>query len=345
MNWLGPPSSLRRYLIYGGMGPIIALNLWVLQQVYLYFEYLITILAIAAILAFLLNYLVDRLERLSLRRGRAILVVLVLTVISLGILGFLGLPIAIDQAKQLLERLPELADTSNKSLQTLAALGRRYRLPIDVDEVTADFILQLKGVATQLPGVAFTTLGRFVDTALILVLAVYMLFYGGSLWRGMMGLLPPPLGTVISQSLRLNIQGFFTAQLVLGGFMFMTLLPFMGLLGVDFGFLFALIIGIAQLIPVIGATLGIGLVFLLVILQNFWLAIKIALIAIILQQIKDNILAPKLLGDMIGLNPLWQFIALLIGGRVAGLLGVFLAIPLAATFKSTVQTMQQRQTP
>lgn len=345
MKWLGPPASLRRYLIYGSMGPIIALNLWVIQQVYLYFEYLITVLAIAAILAFLLNYLVDRLERLSFQRGRAILVVLVLTVISLGILVFLGLPIAMDQAKQLLERLPELADTSNKSLQILASLGQRYRLPIDVDEVTADFILQLKSVITQLPGVAFTTLGRFVDTALILVLAVYMLFYGGSLWQGMMGLLPPPLGTVISQSLRLNIQGFFTAQLVLGGFMFLSLIPFMGLLGVDFGFLFALIIGIAQLIPVVGATIGIGLVFLLVILQNFWLAIKIFVIAIVLQQIKDNILAPKLLGDMIGLNPLWQFIALLIGGRVAGLLGILLAIPLAATFKSTVQTLQQRQAP
>jgi len=55
-----------------------------------------------------------------------------------------------------------------------------------------------------------------------------------------------------------------------------------------------------------------------------------------MQQIKDNILAPKLMGDFTGLNPVWIFISLLVGGQVAGFLGVIVAIPIAATLKDTI---------
>jgi len=48
-----------------------------------------------------------------------------------------------------------------------------------------------------------------------------------------------------------------------------------------------------------------------------------------------------LLGNIIGLNPLWQFIALLIGGRIAGLLGVILSIPIAATIKAGLEKVQE----
>jgi predicted PurR-regulated permease PerM len=57
--------------------------------------------------------------------------------------------------------------------------------------------------------------------------------------------------------------------------------------------------------------------------------------AVIMQQIKDNLLAPKLMGNFIGLNPLWIFIAILMGFEIAGLLGTLVAVPIAGTIKGT----------
>jgi predicted PurR-regulated permease PerM len=167
-----------------------------------------------------------------------------------------------------------------------------------------------------------------------------MLLYGKSLWQGTVNLLPPQIGLPFSESLRLNFQNFFISQILLGLFMVATLTPIFLTLQVSFALLFALLIGIAELIPFIGATLGIGLVTILVMLNSFWLAIRVAIAAIVMQQIKDNLLAPRLMGEFIGLNPILIFIALLVGGQIAGVLGVIIAVPVAGTIKGTIDAIR-----
>jgi predicted PurR-regulated permease PerM len=122
--------------------------------------------------------------------------------------------------------------------------------------------------------------------------------------------------------------------------MVIALTPIFLFLKVPFAFLFAIIIGISGLIPVVGATLGIGLVTMLVLIQNWWLAFPVATMAIIMQQIKDNLLAPKLMGNFIGLNPLWIFIAILMGFEIAGLLGTLVSVPIAGTIKGTIDAIK-----
>jgi predicted PurR-regulated permease PerM len=114
------------------------------------------------------------------------------------------------------------------------------------------------------------------------------------------------------------------------------------ILEVPFALLFALLIGVAELIPFIGATLGIALVTILVMLNSFWLGIRVAVAAVVMQQIKDNILAPRLMGEFIGLNPILIFIALLLGGQIAGVFGVIVAVPIAGTIKGTIDAIRLR---
>jgi predicted PurR-regulated permease PerM len=82
---------------------------------------------------------------------------------------------------------------------------------------------------------------------------------------------------------------------------------------------------------------------MLVLIQNWWLAFPVATMAIIMQQIKDNLLAPKLMGNFIGLNPLWIFIAILMGFEIAGLLGTLVAVPIAGTIKGTFDVIKNSQ--
>lgn len=337
--------NVQRLLIVGFSGPIIALNIWLLSQAFRYFEHLITVLTISAILAFLLNYPVRILERFRLKRDQAVIIVLLLTLTLLGLLGVTLVPILIDQTAELLKNIPDWLKASNENLNQWEIWARERRLPIDlkgfITRITSRIESQVQAVAAQAVGLALGTVSGLVNVIFVIVLAFYMLLYGDRMWQGLVSLLPPQIGLPLSESLRLNFQNFFLSQLLLGLFMVGTLTPIFLILKVPYSLLFALLIGLAELIPFIGATLGIGLVTLLVMLKDFWLAVQVASAAIFMQQINDNLLAPKLIGDFTGLNPIWIFISILTGAQIAGLLGVLVSVPIAGTIKDTIDTIRR----
>lgn len=340
-------TDFQRLLFFGLCGPLLVLNLWILTKVITYFQQLITVVVVAAIFAFLLNYPVRFLVRFYKSRSQAVIVVLLLTLTLLLILGITLGPIVNNQTTELLNNIPAWLKASNENLDRLNQWARGRRLPLDFksfsDRLNTQVESQVQVLATQFLGLALGTLSGLIDTVLVIVLAFYMLLYGGSLWQSLIGLLPPQIALPFSASLRLNFHKFFISQILLSLFMFGTLTPIFLILKVPFALLFALLIGVSQLIPLIGATLGIGLVTILVMLNSFWLAVWVAIAALILQQIKDNLLAPRLMGEFIGLNPLLIFIALLIGAKIAGPLGVIVAVPVAGTIKGTIEAIRQER--
>ncbi len=324
-------ASFQRLMVIGLSGPIVALNVWVLSQAFSYFDHLLTVLTVAAILAFLLNYPVKFFERARITRAQAVIIVLLISITLLVLLGLTLVPLVFDQLRGLLLGIPAWLEMSQDNLAWLDKWARARRLPLDLtgfsNRITMRVENQIQAVAGEAFGFALGTLSGLVDTVLVIVLAFYMLLYGDRLWQGLIGLLPSPLGPALSASLRLNFHNFFITQLMLGLFMFVTLTPIFLVLKL----LFALLIGVAELIPFIGATLGISIVTVLVLFQNWWLAIQVAILAIVVQQFKDNVLAPRLMGSFTGLNPIWIFVALLMGAEIAGLLGALVAVPIAGT--------------
>ena len=102
----------------------------------------------------------------------------------------------------------------------------------------------------------------------------------------------------------------------------------------------------------LGATLGIGSVFLFLLTQDVFLAFKVLAASIILQQLQDNLISPRVMQnsvnvlppchggscvDFVNVNPVVTFFALLIGARIAGLLGIFLAVPIAGSIVSLLE--------
>jgi predicted PurR-regulated permease PerM len=276
-----------------------------------------------------------------------VIIVLIFTLALLIILGFTLVPMVIDQTIQLLNKIPDWLASSQDNLENLQMLARQKRIKLDLSLVTEQINTGVQNILQQIAsgavGFAGTLLSGLLNIVLVIVLAFYMLLYGDRLWYGLINLLPSYIGIPFSKSLQLNFQNFFLSQLLLALFMVVALTPIFLFLRVPFALLFAIIIGISELIPFIGATLGIGLVTLLVFLQTWWLAFPVAMVAIIMQQIKDNILSPKLLGNFIGLNPLWIFIAILMGFEIAGLLGTLVAVPIAGTIKGTFDAIKNNK--
>ncbi|QLE57795.1 AI-2E family transporter [Nostoc sp. TCL26-01] len=336
--------SLKLLLIYGLSGPIVALNIWLLSVLFRYFQNPITILSVAAILAFLLNYPVKFFERARITRTQAVVIVLLVTLTLLGILAVTLVPMLIDQTIQLLNKIPDWLTASQANLEQFETFAKQRRLPLDLRVVSNQINASIQSLVQQLAsgavGLAGTLLSGLLNFVLVVVLAFYMLLYGDRVWHGLINLLPSNLRIPLTASLQLNFQNFFLSQLLLGVFMIIALTPIFLALKVPFALLFAILIGVSELIPFIGATLGIGLVTILVLLQDWWLAVQVAIAAIILQQIKDNLLAPKLLGNFIGLNPIWIFVSILMGYEIAGLLGTLVAVPIAGTIKGTFDALK-----
>jgi predicted PurR-regulated permease PerM len=336
--------SLKRLLVIGLSGPIVALNVWLLTQVFRYFEHLITLLVVAAILAFLLNYPVRFFERARITRTQAVILVLFITIAVLVFLGLTLVPLVTEQTSQLIAKIPAWLSTSQKNILAVESWAKARNLSIDLggvsSRISTQIESQLQTLATQAVGLALGTLGGLIDTVLVLVLAFYILLYGDRLWQGLINLLPPQIGIPLGESLRLNFQNFFISQILLAILMTLALIPTFVWMQVPFALLFAILIGVAELIPFIGAALGITLVALLVMLQNVGLGIQVGFVATILHQIRDNVLAPRMMGGFTGLNPIWILVALLVGLQIAGFLGVVVAVPIAGAIKGTLDAIR-----
>jgi predicted PurR-regulated permease PerM len=336
-------ASVQNLLIYGLGGPIIALNVWLLSVLFSYFQHPITIFSIAIILAFLLNYPVKFFERARISRTQAVIIVLLLTLTLLVILGVTLVPMVIDQTNQLLNKIPDWLNSSQDNLEQLQIWAKKRRLPLNFSVINQQINANIQILVQQIPsgavGFAGTLLSGVLNVVLVVVLAFYMLLYGDRVWYALVNLLPSHIRVPFTTSLRLNFQNFFLIQLLLGLFMVVSLTPIFLILKVPFALVFAILIGVSELIPFVGATLGIGTVTILLLLQNWWLAIQVAIAAIVMQQVKDNLLGPKLLGDFIGINPIWIFVSILMGFEIAGFLGSLLAVPIAGTIKGTLDAM------
>ena len=300
-------------------------------------------LTIAALIAFLLNYPVKILERVHFRRIPAIIAVLLVSLTLIVILGVTVVPNAIDQTSQLVRQIPEWIQSSNDNINAWEEWGKSKGLSIDFNvlrsQINAKIDAQLQIIGSQVLGIAVGTLSGAIDTFSIVVLSIYMLLYGDQLWSGIVEILPDRLAVPLSDSLRLNFQNFFISQLILGTFMICALTPTFFFLNVPFGLSFAILIGATELIPFIGASLGIGLVTIVIMLKNFGLGLSVLIAAIVIQQVKDNLLAPKLMGEFTGLNPIAILICLLTGGQIAGLLGIIVSVPIVGTIKGTLDAI------
>lgn len=321
---------------------LLFLSGWALLTTFGYFGGIIIPLVSAAIIAFLLDYPVAWLEK-WLSRVWAALVVYGVGALLVSVLFLILGPLVVEQIQQLAIGAPKLVQSGGEQLLGVTKwLGQRG-IRIDLAQVQTEILNQVsqrvQGVAEGAIGFTFNTLVILLEVILIVVMTFYMLLDGKKVWAWLLRLLPQGLREPLSTSLQFNLRVFFVGQLVLGTFMAVILTPIFWFIGVPFALLAGLFIGLMELIPFIGATIGIVSVVLLTALQDPALSLQVLLVSVVIQQVKDNILAPRLLGSFTGLSPLLIFAALLLGAKLGGFLGVVLAIPLAGVTKGVLDAL------
>ncbi|MBD2578887.1 AI-2E family transporter [Oscillatoria sp. FACHB-1406] len=308
----------------------------------------ISILLTAGLIAFLLNYAVAALTQFLPRTVAALLVYLLAAAIVV-LIGVTIAPPVFNQGRQLVTRFPALLESARQQLSDLQIWTTGHNLPFDLKSLTFKLLEQLQAQTQAIASSSFElvlgTFNWFLDLVLILVISFYMLVDGERLWTSITRIFSPRIQTELTCSLQRNLQGFVFGQLWLGIFMATTLTFAFFALRVPFFLLFAVFIGIMEVLPFVGATLGIATVVLIVSFIDWRLALEVLAVAIALQQVKDNLVAPRIMGNLTGLSPVVIFVALLMGAKIGGLLGVILAIPLTGVIKSLAEVVSNPALP
>jgi predicted PurR-regulated permease PerM len=294
-----------------------------------------------------LNYPVSWLETQGVRRGQAAILVFLVAVLLFLALGVTLVPLVFAQAQQLVARLPEWIDSGQHQLVLLNEWVDTLGLPISLDGLIEQINTRLKGQLQTIAGrtlnlalnLTVFTVVRLLDVLLTIVVTFYLLQHSNDIWVSLIEWLPARIQKPFSDTLRLSFQNYFIGQLIISTCMALGLISVFLLLKVPFGLLFGLTIGLMALVP-FGGSVGIALVTLLVALRDIGMAAQVLAVALIVQQIVENLIAPRVLGSVTGLNPFWVFIAILAGARVGGLLGVVVAVPTAVVIKEALVSVR-----
>lgn len=309
---------------------------------------LISILLTAALIAFLLNYPVRALKKLIPRPIAGVLVYLV-AALAASIVLITVLPPVLSQGRQLITKLPELIAAGQEQLNHFQLWSIEHNLPFDVNFLASQLLAQIQKKSEEIASTSFglviDTFNALLELILILVISFYMLLDGERIWQGLTAILTPKIRLALTESIARNLQRFVTGQLLLGLFMAIALTVAFRLLHVPYFLLFATFIGVMEVIPFIGATLGISTVVLIIAFIDGWLALQVLAIAIGIQQIKDNLIAPRIMGNLTGLSPVIILSSLLLGAKLGGLLGVILAIPVTGVAKSLTEIVSDPNLP
>ena len=315
---------------------------------------------VGLLVVYLLDPVVERLARARVPRVVAILLTY-LAAFALVVEGLnLMLRPLVDQIRQFVQDLPGNVAAVQAQLERIGAVYRGLELPpamkAAVDEWLAKVAAGNVGFdpTVLLPVVALTTgvLGAVFAFLIVPVWAFYLLKDMPSLRTAFDAALPPEWRADVWAVIRIVDRVFgswIRGQLVLG--LSVGTATFVGLLflgaTVDpifarFGVLLAVIAGILELLPIIGPIIAAIPAILLAATAGLEPAVAALALYVVVQQLENNLLVPKIQGDATNLHPSAVMFALVVGGAVGGLLGAILALPIAAAARDVYRYLFSR---
>ena len=332
--------------------PLLTLNLFVLRQLLVPLAPFPGLFLTAALIAFLLNIPSRWLRARGLPGWLAITLVFLVAVGILVISGITLVPLLIDQLAQLINALPGWLEASQGLISRLQEWAMARGLPSEFGDLSSDVLTRPSRVASQfsqqLLSILGATLGTTINTVIVLVLAVFFLLGGESITAGLVRWLPQEWRQLVVTTITRTFRGYFAGQVVLALILSAGQIAVFTLLKIPYGVLFAVLIGLTTLIPYASAFTIVAVSVLLAV-QDPGMGLAILAAAIGVGQIVDQVIQPRLMGSIVGLQPAWLLIALPLGARAGALfgfgelLGLLLAVPVASCIKTLIDAWADRQ--
>ncbi|MBR3914061.1 MAG: AI-2E family transporter [Alphaproteobacteria bacterium] len=297
---------------------------------------------LAFVLAYFLHPAVQALEKYKIPRWLATTVVMALFMIFILAVILIVVPILQTQIMMLMGKIPAIVSAVWEHIQTLIVYTRKTVNPEQLSNLSAAISkTALNVLNSTLTGMVKVISGGFVFFNLVSMFMItpIILFYVLRDWQGvenqMEEFIPEKnkkdiksLWSEINSILSGFIRGQSLVCLSLGVYYGIGL----SLVGLEYGLLVGFLAGILSFIPYFGFLTGLLLSVILGISMHASLGLWIgmAVVFILGQILEGYVLTPKLVGDKVGLHPVWVIFALFAGGALSGFVGILIAVPVAA---------------
>lgn len=342
-------SSFRRQAIFWTAAMVMfAFFLFIFSSILLPF-------VAGMVLAYFLDPVADRLQRLGLSRLLATIVILVLFIVTFTVLLIILVPVLASQMSDFIARLPSYVSRLQELIASRDSEWLKNFIGVDASVIrnSLDSLLQQgAGFLTTLLQSIWSSGKTLIDVVALFVVTPVVAFYMLLDWDRMVSkidqLVPRDhLYTVrgIATDMNKAIAGFVRGQGTVCLLLGMIYAVGLTVVGLNFGLLIGLFAGLISFIPYVGSLVGLVLA-LCVALVQFWPEwggiVGVAIAFGIGQFIEGNILQPKLVGQSVGLHPVWLMFALFAFGSLMGFTGMLIAVPTAAAIGVLVRFVINR---
>lgn len=316
-----------------------------LSEAFLRVADVVVIFVAAWAFAYLLHPLVNAIDkRTPFDRVGAVLIVYALIALVFGSLVVLAVPGLAAQLSAIQTRGPELAANTAEAAKGLQEQLDRAGVPVNIGNLVGTLPSRLGdaagSIAADALGFASATAAIIFNFTLVLIIGFIMLLDGDQLWHRFTGALSKELRSeaeLFRQSADKSFGGFVRGSLLLGLFYGVATLLYLVPLGVPFAGVLAVVAGLAVIIPFFGPIIAMVPVIAITLLGAPQQLVWVLVLTLLLQQVTLNVLGPRILGTAVGIHPIFVFLALLLGSRIAGFWGVLMAMPIAGIIATFVR--------
>lgn len=301
---------------------------------------------ISLIVAYILSPIADFFSaRFRLNRTLVAVIIYLFLVAMIITTPALLIPPLISQIEGFIEGMPDLVKEIGEFIEQPLAIGD---FSLDLREVykqaSSSIEKLLSSVGIQTVNLLTNIASAVLWTVFTLVASFYLVKDSAIILRWIDEATPAPYRNDVRQ-LRLQIasawNAFLRGQLTLCVVMGLVVGTTMALIGLPYAWLIGLLFGLLEFIPNLGPTLASVPTVLIAFIKgstvlnisNGWFAVLVIGVNFVLQQLENNFLVPRILGQSLSLHPLVVLVAAIIGAQVAGVLGILLAAPVVATLR------------
>lgn len=295
---------------------------------------------IGLLLAYMLNPIICYFEKKSINRLWAIIILYLILFGIVIIGGSKLLTLLIRDLESFGKDLPRIVTYIDTLLTFVQSQYQNSELPYSLRLAIDQALLVLESDMQQFIGQIVNTMVMIAKNSIGVLISPILAFYLLHDWYlikdKLLLLIPGRFRSEIilffsdvDKVLSGIIRGQLTVACIIGFFITMGLY----FLGLKFAVMIGILAAIFDVIPYFGPIIGATPAVMLAILESPWLALKVVALFFVIQQIEGNIIHPKIIGENIGLHPLTVIFIVFVGGEVAGIVGMLLAVPMVAISK------------
>lgn len=298
---------------------------------------IVTYLLVALFFAVVLTPAVDFLQfRAKLRRGVATTLVFVVGLVVLSACIYSFVRPLVDQGTKFSDNLPQMVEDAQDGKGKVGELVKKYDLEKKVRDNRDAIDKQIRGAGSKGVTVLGSVFSGLVAAVTVMVLTILLLLGGPDLSASTLALFPPDraerIRRVASDASR-AVSGYMFGNLVISIIAGVAAYIFLRIAGVDYPEVLALWVAFADLIPLVGATLGAVPTIAIAFLHSVPAGIAAIIFFILYQQFENNVLQVTIMAKTVKVNPLTVMVSVLVGVQIFGLFGALVAIPVAGVIQ------------